>query len=79
MTNHVSMVASKAVDGDITPGALHCAHPLAQPSTEAAWWQVDLGDVYVINSVTIVNGRMYIQCMLSYRGIVPENSIHVVL
>ncbi|KAK2156856.1 hypothetical protein NP493_1931g00001 [Ridgeia piscesae] len=49
------LVASRAVDGvaDFTPA--HCSHPEAQ-STPNAWWQVDLGDVYVINSITIVNG-----------------------
>ena len=50
-------VASRAVDGVADPSDHnHSAHPLAPSSKDTAWWQVDLGDVYVINSVTIVNG-----------------------
>ena len=50
------MVASRAVDGVADPSdRSHCAHPLTS-GKDTAWWQVDLGDVYVINSVTIVNG-----------------------
>ena len=49
------MVASRAVDGVADFTHAHCSHPLTSGSANA-WWQVDLGDVYVINSVTIVNG-----------------------
>ncbi|KAI0221423.1 hypothetical protein LSAT2_027240 [Lamellibrachia satsuma] len=48
--------AKNAVNGDVTQDEAHCAHPLAALRSESAWWQVDLGDVYVINSVIIVNG-----------------------
>ena len=49
------MYAGKALDGHITPPAYYCAHPLAQLVN--VWWQVDLGDLYVINDVIIVNGH----------------------
>ena len=49
------LVASRAVDGVADFTEAHCSHPLGS-STPYVWWQVDLGDVYVINSVTIVNG-----------------------
>ena len=41
----------RAVDGDIN----NCAQPLAVPSSDYAWWQVDLGDLYVVTNVTIYN------------------------
>ena len=49
------MRAGRALDGYFTPHAYHCAHPLAQLVN--VWWQVDLGDLYVINDVIIVNGH----------------------
>ena len=50
-------MASRAVQGDVNQiDDDYCAHPEA-PSGNSAWWQVDLGDVYVINNITIVNGR----------------------
>ena len=49
------MVASRGVDGTIRQENAHCAHPLAPRQSDEGWWQVDLGDVYVINSVIIVN------------------------
>ena len=58
------MHARNAVDGDITPGSDHCSNPYAREVPYEAWWQVDLEDVYVINSVIIVNinqvGGMYV-------------------
>ena len=52
-------VASRAVDGVATPNdANHCAHPDTTDTGESiAWWEVDLGDIYVINNITIVNGH----------------------
>ena len=48
-------VASGALDGVTTPDdTSQCAHPATGDGI--AWWQVDLGHVYVINSITIFNG-----------------------
>ena len=51
-------VASRAVDGVTTPdGNKYCAHPDTTGTGESiAWWEVDLGHVYVIDSITIFNG-----------------------
>ena len=48
--------ASRAVDGNVNQdlSAGSCAHPLDNTgSPDTAWWEVDLGDEYVIQSVTI--------------------------
>ena len=51
-------VASRAVDGvAIHNDANHCAHPDTRTGKSIAWWEVDLGDIYVIDSITIVNGH----------------------
>ena len=59
------MYARNAVDGDVTQSESHCSNPYDAKSHFEAWWQVNLGDVYVINSVIIVNyhqtGGLYIQ------------------
>ena len=49
------MIANRAVDGDVGPDTEQCSHPDAGYGNRA-WWQVDLGDDYVIDKVTIVNG-----------------------
>ena len=50
-------VASGALDGVTTPDATsQCAHPDTGTGEGIAWWEVDLGHVYVINSITIFNG-----------------------
>ena len=60
------MKASRAVDGIADFTEAHCAHPLISGSANA-WWQVDLGDVYVISSITIVNGWQTGGKLLLYR------------
>ena len=51
-----NMFANRAVDGDLGPEREHCSHQVAATANDGAWWQVDLGDDYVIVEVTIVNG-----------------------
>ena len=46
-----SFVSSKAVDGDRI--SVSCTNPVE--TYKGAWWQVDLGDVYTIKEVVIVN------------------------
>ena len=45
--------SSLAVDGDINT----CAQPLAASRSDYAWWQVNLGDLYVVTNVTIYNAN----------------------
>ena len=66
------MVADRAVDGYVGPEKEHCAHPDAGSPSVSAWWQVDLGDDYVIDKVTIVNAGpntgMYVCMKIHYTG-----------
>ena len=50
------MVANKSLDGYVDGGQPHCSHPDAAEGI-SAWWMVDLGDNYVISSVTIYSGN----------------------
>ena len=50
------MIANRSVDGYLGPEREHCSHPDAGSPSVSAWWQVDLGENYVIDKVTIVNG-----------------------
>ena len=53
-------VASLAVDGDIRPGLGNgsCSHP-DNVNRQPAWWSVDLGDVYQINSIVFFARNEY--------------------
>ena len=53
--NFDGMVANRSLDGYVDGEKSHCSHPLAARGT-SAWWMVDLGDNYVISSVTIYSG-----------------------
>ena len=50
-------VANRAIDGNHDPrlGYNHCAYSDGGSSENTAWWQVDLGDTYVVFSVNITN------------------------
>ena len=55
-TGHYNgMVASRSLDGYVDGGQPHCSHPITDGTS--AWWMVDLGDNYVISSVTIYSGK----------------------
>ena len=52
--NYGGMIANRSLDGYVDGGQPHCSHPDA--GRTSAWWMVDLGDNYVISSVTIYSG-----------------------
>ena len=56
--------ARLALDGNTDPDLDQnsCSHPTASSGTDA-WWMVDLGDKYRIDSVTIYNRK---KCSLNY-------------
>ena len=52
--------AALAVDGDLDQEYRFCAHILDNRTKEKrseAWWEVDLGDLYVIDNVNITNTK----------------------
>ena len=57
--------ADRAIDGSHDPYLIrrHCAYADNGNRQNPAWWQVDLGDNYVVISVKITN-RIYWQCKL---------------
>ena len=56
---YLSHAASKAVDGGHNPvfEGSSCAHPGSYDTNLTAWWQVDLGTIYVVLSINITNIR----------------------
>ena len=54
-------VALRAVDGDIGPILADgcCAHPADDVNRQPAWWSVDLGDLYQINSIVFFARNEY--------------------
>ncbi|KAK2192155.1 hypothetical protein NP493_37g04013 [Ridgeia piscesae] len=53
--NFDHMVANRSLDGYVDGGNTYCSHPDTARGT-SAWWMVDLGDNYIISSVTIYSG-----------------------
>ena len=61
-------VASRAVDGNTNPSVVDgrsCAHPVNDEGG-AAWWSVDLGDIYTVYDITLfTRDTLYGKCTVT--------------
>ena len=54
-------VAGRAIDGNHNPvlGQGHCVYARDNSGQNLAWWQVDLGETYVVISINITNRNLF--------------------